>query len=176
MKIFEITYNTDINQFLDYYKLAEEISELEATIQSIKTNLVDQLSNCITTENGGLDPKSFSLEGETLLTNKANECKNSFDVILEDCDKLRNKILDSGMNHRKEELTRFISRIEERIDNVEILKNNIVKQIEEASKKDIFDRDYIGVAKLYIQKENYERELNELYEKIEWSKKELGKV
>lgn len=176
MKISEITYNTDISKFLNYYKVEEEIIELETAIQSIKNNLVEQLYHCTATENGGLDPKSFSLEGESLLTDKANECKNSFNSILENCDNLRNKILDSALNHRKEELTRFISCIEERVDNVKVLKNNIVKQIEAVSKKKIFDTNIIEVAKLYAHKENYEKELKELYEKLEWAKKELGKV
>lgn len=176
MKISEITYNTDISKFLDCSKVGDEISELETTIQSIKTNLIDQLSNCTLIENGGLDPKSFSLGGEAILTNRAIECKNSFDSILESCTKLKTKILDNAISHRKMELTKFISCIEERIDNVEVLKNNIVKKIEKVSQKEIFDTSLIEVAKLYVHKGNYEKELNELYRKLDWAKKELGKV
>lgn len=176
MRISEITYNTNIDKFLDYSKVEEEINELETALNSIKSNLIDSLSSAIVIENGGLDPKSFCIEGESLLTNKAKKCKTSFENILETCTTLKTKILDSATNHRLEELTKFISCIEKRIDELEALKKYAIKKIEEASKKSIFEGSISESAKWYINQKKYEMELNTLYEKQDWAKKELGKI
>ena len=62
-----------------------EINKLKAAIKAIKRNLINPLSDSMVTENGKLDSKSFSIAGGPLLANKAEECKNSFDTILERC-------------------------------------------------------------------------------------------
>lgn len=133
MKIPDITYHTEISDFINNSTVEGELSELESAIKVIQKELLDPLMKCMTTENGGLDPTSFNIEGETILTDKAQECKTSFDTIVENCSTLKNKILEEAKNHRKEELEKLIECVEGRIKELKGIINNLERKIIDAT-------------------------------------------
>lgn len=83
MKIADITYQSSMGEFIDIEQASSQADILETLINNIKDNLLGPLYNCTTIENGGLDKESFILEGESILNDKANESKESFEILLE---------------------------------------------------------------------------------------------
>lgn len=177
MRVSEITYKSKLSDFLDISKTEEKLSELDFVISLLQDNMITDLTTCMATD-GGLDPNSLQLEGDSPLNKKAEECKANFETFVENCNSLKIKILDSAIKHREEELTRFISCLEERI---KIVKNEIAK-LENKITEMSGNIEYMNtIALLSYQKSQYEIELNGflfsgLYDKLDKAKQELKKV
>lgn len=177
MKVSEITYKSKLSDFLDMSKVEEKIAELDSVISLLQDNIIADLTICMAT-GGGLDPNSLQLEGDSPLNKKAEECKSNFETVIENCNNLKIKILDSASGHREEELTTFISCLEERIEIVKKEIAKLGKKIEEMN-GNIAYMDTIAF--LSHQKRQYEVELNGLlfdglYDTLDKAKQELKKV
>ena len=63
MKIADITYQSNMSEFIDMGQVSSQVEVLGTLISNIKDSLLSSLYNCTTIENGGLDKESFILEG-----------------------------------------------------------------------------------------------------------------
>lgn len=183
MKIADITYQSNMKEFINLEQVSLQTEILETLINNIKNSLLVPLYNCTTIENGGLDKESFLLEGEAILNNKANESKESFEILLETINNLKNKIIENASEHRREELTRYIQCLEERISEVEesIQKlDALLKEVQTGIELTTITDKY---KLLFDQKAKLEKELDGgstiipgLRQKLETAKKELNEI
>lgn len=183
MKIADITYQSSMGEFIDIEQASSQADILETLINNIKDSLLDPLYNCTTIENGGLDKESFLLEGESILNDKANESKESFEILLESINNLKNKIIEDATEHRIEELTKYIQCLEERIDEVEEKIQNINAMLSKIQTGIELTTITTKYTILFEQKEEYEKELDGgsvlmlgLRQKLEMAKTELNRI
>lgn len=184
MKIADITYQSSMGKFIDIEQASLQAEALETLINNIKDNLLEPLCNCTTIENGGLDKESFILEGESILNDKANESKESFEILLESINTLKNKIIEDATEHRKEELTKYIQCVEERISEVEESIQNLDALLREVQPGIELVKLTASYQLLVDQKEELEKELNGgsmlmplgLIQKLEIAKRQLSKL
>lgn len=119
MKIAEITYQTNLNQLLDYNQLCAIFEDCDTKVKNISDSVISELSNCISQKDAGLDPESFSIDGNSLLHQKATELKSSSATLVDQYENLKAKILEEGKAHSEEELNRYIKCLTDRIATVE---------------------------------------------------------
>ena len=183
MKIADITYQSSMGEFINIEQVSSQADILETLINNIKDSLLDPLYNCTTIENGGLDKESFLLEGEAILNDKANESKKSFEILLENTNNLKNKIVEDATEHRIEELTKYIQCLEERIEEVEEKIQNINAMLSKIQTGIELTTITTKYTILFEQKEEYEKELDGgsvlmlgLRQKLEMAKTELNRI
>ena len=172
MKIADITYQSNMSEFIDMGQVSSQVEVLGTLISNIKDSLLSSLYNCTTIENGGLDKESFILESESILNEKANESKENVEMLLE-----------NATEHRIEELTRYIQCLEERISEVEEkiqTLNAMLRETQSGTELPTISAKYII---LMEQIKSYERELGVgttfmlgLRQKLEMAKRELSKL
>lgn len=183
MKIADITYQSNMSEFIDMGQVSSQVEVLGTLISNIKDSLLSSLYNCTTIENGGLDKESFILEGESILNDKANESKENVEMLLEKMNSLKNIIVENATEHRIEELTRYIQCLEERISEVEEkiqTLNAMLRETQSGTELPTISAKYII---LMEQIKSYERELGVgttfmlgLRQKLEMAKRELSKL
>lgn len=183
MKIADITYQSNMSEFIDMGQVSSQVEVLGTLISNIKDSLLSSLYNCTTIENGGLDKESFILEGESILNDKANESKENVEMLLEKMNSLKNIIVENATEHRIEELTRYIQCLEERISEVEEkiqTLNAMLRETQSGTELPTISAKYII---LMEQIKSYERELGVgttfmlgLRQKLEIAKRELSKL
>lgn len=183
MKIADITYQSSMGEFINIEQASSQADILETLINNIKDSLLDSLYNCTTIENGGLDKESFILEGESILNDKANESKESFEILLESINNLKNKIIEDATKHRIEELTRYIQCLEERISEVEESIQNLDAQLRKVQTGTELTSITAEYQRLFDQKQELEKELDGgsvlmlgLRQKLEMAKTELNRI
>lgn len=183
MKIADITYQSSMGEFINIEQASSQADILETLINNIKDSLLDPLYNCTTIENGGLDKESFILEGESILNDKANESKESFEILLESINNLKNKIIEDATEHRIEELTRYIQCLEERISEVEESIQNLDAQLRKVQTGTELTSITAEYQRLFDQKQELEKELDGgsvlmlgLRQKLEMAKTELNRI
>lgn len=183
MKIADITYQSSMGEFINIEQASSQADILETLINNIKDSLLDPLYNCTTIENGGLDKESFILEGESILNDKANESKESFEILLESINNLKNKIIEDATKHRIEELTRYIQCLEERISEVEESIQNLDAQLRKVQTGTELTSITAEYQRLFDQKQELEKELDGgsvlmlgLRQKLEMAKTELNRI
>lgn len=178
MRISEITYQTNINELLKYDKVEEMTNELETALKKLNTDLIEPLSACIVNQGKGLDLESFYIDEQPLLNEKAINCQNKFEEIMEKGNKLKNQILENARNHREKELTKFINCLKERIEYLESEIARIDSMTTSAPIPGTIN--IIQKSKLSVLKRKYEAELNGnstdigIKDKLEWAQKEIG--
>lgn len=183
MKIADITYQSNMSEFIDMGQVSSQVEVLGTLISNIKDSLLSSLYNCTTIENGGLDKESFILEGESILNDKANESKENVEMLLEKMNSLKNIIVENATEHRIEELTRYIQCLEERISEVEEkiqTLNAMLRETQSGTELPTISAKYII---LMEQIKSYERELGVgttfmlgLRQKLEMAKRELSRL
>lgn len=183
MKIADITYQSSMGEFINIEQASSQADILETLINNIKDSLLDPLYNCTTIENGGLDKESFILEGESILNDKANESKESFEILLESINNLKNKIIEDATKHRIEDLTRYIQCLEERISEVEESIQNLDAQLRKVQTGTELTSITAEYQRLFDQKQELEKELDGgsvlmlgLRQKLEMAKTELNRI
>lgn len=183
MKIADITYQSSMGEFINIEQASSQADILETLINNIKDSLLDPLYNCTTIENGGLDKESFILEGESILNDKANESKESFEILLESINNLKNKIIEDATEHRIEDLTRYIQCLEERISEVEESIQNLDAQLRKVQTGTELTSITAEYQRLFDQKQELEKELDGgsvlmlgLRQKLEMAKTELNRI
>lgn len=119
MKIAEITYQTNLNQLLEYNQLCAIFEDCDTKVRGISDTVISELSTCISQKDAGLDPESFSIDGNSLLHQKATELKSGSTTLIEQYENIKAKILVEGKAHSEEELTKYIKCLTDRIAVVE---------------------------------------------------------
>lgn len=119
MEISEITYKNNLSDFLDYNAFYKSFLNFDILAKKVDDDVVDKLNEHISKKGGGLDPDSFYIEGKSLLNENANECKEHYERLLKNYVNLKEKILSEAINHRYEELTKYIECLNDRIFDVE---------------------------------------------------------
>lgn len=177
MKISEITYTTDKSSFLNYDELSNKLKSFDIMIRQIEANIMTPTEGCMVNENGGLDENSFYIDNEPILNEKAQEVIQVYNNLVNNYKQTKEKILSDGQKHRQEELEKYISCLNKRIDELESMLSGIESDInQELAKK---GKNMAKVNELYALKNKYKKELNGgwfssgLYDNLSWAKREL---
>ena len=177
MKISEITYTTDKSNFLNYDKLSSKLELIDIIIRQIEDNIMMPTEGCMTNVNGGLDENSFYIDNKPLLNERAKEVMQVYKDLVDTYKQTKEKILSDGLKHRQEELEKYISSINERIDVVESNLSRVESDINQEMAME--EKNTSRINELYALKDKYQKELNGgwfssgLYDNLSWAKKEL---
>lgn len=177
MKISEITYTTDKSNFLNYDKLSSKLELIDIIIRKIEDNIMMPTEGCMTNVNGGLDENSFDIDNKPILYDRAKEVMQVYKDLVDTYKQAKEKILSDGLKHRQEELEKYISSINERIDVVESNLSRVESDINQEMAME--EKNTSRINELYALKDKYQKELNGgwfsngLYDDLSWSKREL---
>lgn len=115
--IGDITYKSDIKEFIDYKKVSEETEEIKKVLKNIDTNIITTLDTQI--NGGGLDLYTVNINGVPIYHNKAIEIEQGLNNLCADCTATLDKINFEAKKHRSEELNQYITKLTNRIKELE---------------------------------------------------------
>lgn len=115
--IGDITYKSDIKEFIDYSKVEEQTESIKKVLKNIDTNIITTLDTQI--NGGGLDLYTVNINGVPIYHNKAIEIEQGLNNICADCTTTLNKINLEAKKHRSEELNQYITKLTNRIKEQE---------------------------------------------------------
>ena len=105
--IGDITYKSDIKEFIDYSKVEEQTESIKKVLKNIDTNIITTLDTQI--NGGGLDLYTVNINGVPIYHNKAIEIEQGLNNLCADCTTTLNKINLEAKKHRSEELNQYIT-------------------------------------------------------------------
>ena len=196
-KITEITYESDMGTFIDYDTISTYVEGINNSLETINTNVLDVLDSEINT--GGLDLYAANINGVPIFHNKAIETEQKVQMVYSDCKEIAEQIELKAKNHRKGELNKYITELEERISELEAENAELIEQLKAANAAYLQDieenptaysgynqgtnSNYAKAQKLQGQINQNNKELNGgifagkgLKEKLKEAEKELAKL
>lgn len=130
-KIEEITYESDMETFIDYAAISSYVSELKNTLENINTNVLNVLDSEINT--GGLDIYAANINGRPIFHDKAIETEQKVQAVYTECKEIADQIENEAKTHRKDELTKYITELENRITKLEGENKELLEQLKAAN-------------------------------------------
>ena len=115
MKVSEITYESDISEFLSIDDIQSCIGMINILSSSVET-IVETIDNEIT--NGGLDVYSFNIDGESPAHDIAVELVNSLHKVVEDLNEASKNTEKNAKRHRYNELKKLQTSLKRKINEI----------------------------------------------------------
>lgn len=118
MKVIDITYESNIGNFIDYSSVKGEISSIQSALSYLNEGFLQVLYKEM--NEGGLDLYSANINGVPIFHNKASEIYSGVHEVYTDFQKQLDLIDEYAKNHRIEELNKYIECLKTRINDLEI--------------------------------------------------------